>query len=334
MPAARNADTPGVVITVKGLSKRYGRLTAVHDLSFSVEEGEVLGFLGPNGAGKTTTMRMVTGYLPPSGGRVSIAGFDLYDNPLEAKRHIGYLPENPPVYPEMTVRRYLRFVADLKDVPRAGVGDAVDWAIDRAHLREVADKRIAKLSKGFRQRVGLAQAIVHRPKVLILDEPTSSLDPKQRTEVRELIGELRGGHTILVSTHILPEISTMADRVVIMHRGRVMAVDTPSGLSNRLKARDVVRAKLISPRADSPDEVRAGLSLIPGVGAVAVDEPDPDGVIRIRLESATGVDLRAEVAAQVVGNGWRLIELTSETMSLEDVFLQLTVDSDPMEPVR
>ena len=232
------------MISVTHLSKKYGRFVAVDDLSFEVEEGEVLGFLGPNGAGKTTTMRMVTGFLPPSKGRVRIGGFDLFTDPVKAKQRLGYLPENPPVYPEMTVRRYLRFVAALKDVPSGSVKSAVGRAIERARLGEVADKRIAKLSKGFRQRVGLAQAIVHEPPVLVLDEPTSSLDPKQRFEVRELIAELRGKHTVILSTHILPEVSEVADRVVIINRGRVMAVDTPARLSERLRGRDVVRAEI------------------------------------------------------------------------------------------
>jgi ABC-2 type transport system ATP-binding protein len=316
------------VITVTHLSKKYGKFVAVDDLSFEVEEGEVLGFLGPNGAGKTTTMRMVTGFLPPSSGRIRIGGFDLLEDPVKAKRCVGYLPENPPVYPEMSVRHYLRFVAALKDVPASRVKTAVGLAIERARLGEVADKRISKLSKGFRQRVGLAQAIVHEPPVLILDEPTSSLDPKQRYEVRELIAELKGKHTVILSTHILPEVSEVADRVFIINRGKVMAVDTPARLGERLKGRDVVRAEIAG--IDAADAaaraaVQAALAGVAGTLDVAVDA-GAAGTLQARIESEVGVDLRADVAALVVGRGWRLLGLTGESLSLEDIFLKLTSD--------
>ena len=316
------------MITVTHLSKKYGKFVAVDDLSFEVEQGEVLGFLGPNGAGKTTTMRMVTGFLPPSTGRIRIGGFDLLEDPVKAKRCVGYLPENPPVYPEMSVRHYLRFVAALKDVPASRMKTAVGLAIERARLGEVADKRISKLSKGFRQRVGLAQAIVHEPPVLILDEPTSSLDPKQRYEVRELIAELKGKHTVILSTHILPEVSEVADRVFIIDRGKVMAVDTPARLGERLKGRDVVRAEIAG--IDATDAaaraaVQAALAGVAGTLGVAVDA-GAAGTLQARIESEVGVDLRADVAALVVGRGWRLLGLAGETLSLEDIFLKLTSD--------
>lgn len=316
------------MITVTHLSKKYGTFVAVDDLSFEVEHGEVLGFLGPNGAGKTTTMRMVTGFLPPSTGRIRIGGFDLLEDPVKAKRCVGYLPENPPVYPEMSVRHYLRFVAALKDVPASRMKTAVGLAIERARLGEVADKRISKLSKGFRQRVGLAQAIVHEPPVLILDEPTSSLDPKQRYEVRELIAELKGKHTVILSTHILPEVSEVADRVFIIDRGKVMAVDTPARLGERLKGRDVVRAEIAG--IDATDAaaraaVQAALAGVAGTLGVAVDA-GAAGTLQARIESEVGVDLRADVAALVVGRGWRLLGLAGETLSLEDIFLKLTSD--------
>jgi ABC-2 type transport system ATP-binding protein len=305
------------VIAVTHLSKKYGKFVAVDDLSFDVEEGEVLGFLGPNGAGKTTTMRMLTGYLPPSKGRVRIGGFDLFDDPVKAKRSVGYLPENPPVYPEMTVRRYLRFVAALKDVPSA--------AIERARLGEVADKRISKLSKGFRQRVGLAQAIVHEPPVLILDEPTSSLDPKQRYEVRELIADLRGQHTVIVSTHILPEVSEVADRVIIINRGKVMAVDTPARLAERLRGRAVVRFEVAGPAASDASLVRQALAELAGAQEAEV-ETTAAGTLQGRVQSDIDVDLRPDVASLVVGRGWKLLGLTGESLSLEDIFLKLTDD--------
>jgi ABC-2 type transport system ATP-binding protein len=324
------------VISVTHLSKKYGTFVAVDDLSFEVKEGEVLGFLGPNGAGKTTTMRMLTGYLPPSIGRIRIGGFDLYDHPIKAKRLIGYLPENPPLYPEMTVRRYLRYVAALKDVPSSKVGSAVDRAIEKARLGEVAGKRIAKLSKGFRQRVGLAQAIVHEPRVLILDEPTSSLDPKQRAEVRELIAGLRGDHTVVLSTHILPEASEVADRVFIINRGKVMAVDTPRNLSASLQVREVVNVELAAPAGAGPtgarqlDAVRMAFEGLGGPGHVEVSSTDA-GTIRARLESGLGVDVRAEVADLVVGRGWKLLGLASEPLSLEQIFLRLTGDQEGKE---
>ncbi|MCX6550999.1 MAG: ABC transporter ATP-binding protein [Acidobacteria bacterium] len=316
------------MISVTHLSKKYGKFAAVDDLSFEVEDGEVLGFLGPNGAGKTTTMRMITGFLPASGGRVRIGGFDLYTDPVPAKQRLGYLPENPPLYPEMTVRRYLRFVAELKDVPAGKTKSAVGLAIERARLGEVADKRISKLSKGFRQRVGLAQAIVHEPPLLVLDEPTSSLDPKQRFEVRELIAELKGKHTVVLSTHILPEVSEVADRVVIINRGRIMAVDTPSRLSERLRGAESVRLELAAAGV-AGDVLRAqvteALRQMAGVSAVDVDLAD-GGTVHARVQSEVGVDLRAEAAAVVVGRGWRLLALSAEALSLEDIFLKLTSD--------
>jgi ABC-2 type transport system ATP-binding protein len=316
------------VISVTSLSKKYGRFVAVDNLSFEVREGEVLAFLGPNGAGKTTTMRMITGYLPPSHGRIRIGGHDLYDHPVDAKRLIGYLPENPPVYPEMTVRRYLRFVGALKDVPAKRLESAVGRAIERVRLGEVANKRISKLSKGFKQRVGLAQAIVHEPPILILDEPTSSLDPKQRSEVRELIAELKGRHTVLLSTHILPEASEVADRVFIINRGKVMAVDTPAHLGEGLRAREIVRIELVPAVEDgrpAADVVREALSGLPGVTRVDVTMAT-SGSCLAQIESPVGIDVRSGVADAVVGRRWKLLSLAGESLSLEEIFLTLTGD--------
>jgi ABC-2 type transport system ATP-binding protein len=314
------------VISVDHLSKRYGSVTAVDDLSFEVREGEVLGLLGPNGAGKTTTLRMVTGFLPPSKGRVSIGGFDLLSQPVQAKRKLGYLPEQPPLYPEMTVRRYLGFVAALKDVPPRKVPAAVGLAMKRTRLEDVAGSRIATLSKGFRQRVGLAQAIVHEPPVLVLDEPTSSLDPKQRVEVRELIASLRGRHTVILSTHILPEVSDVADRVVIIHHGRTVAVDTPARLGERLGAGRTVRVEIRGAggaSGPSPGDVRSALAGLPGVSKVSASAA-PDGTLEARVETGPDADVRPDIAALVVARGWRLLGLTGEPRSLEDVFLALT----------
>jgi len=318
------------VICLSHLTKRYGAFTAVDDLSIDVREGEVLGLLGPNGAGKTTTIRMVTGFLPPSKGRVTVAGFDLYDHPIQAKQKIGYLPEQPPLHAEMTVYRYLAFVAALKDVPAGRTKTAVRLAIERAGITEVAGKRITTLSKGYRQRVGLAQAIVHEPPVLVLDEPTSSLDPQQRAEVRQLILDLKGRHTVILSTHILPEVSEVADRVVIISRGKVMAVDTPGNLAGRLRARDAVRLEIGAPAGAetvSPGRVREALAALPGALGIRVDI-GAAGTITARIESEVGVDLRAAAAAMVTGRGWQLLGLSGEPLSLEDVFLALTRTDD------
>ena len=318
------------MICLSHLTKRYGAFTAVDDLSIDVREGEVLGLLGPNGAGKTTTIRMVTGFLPPSKGRVTVAGFDLYDRPIQAKQKIGYLPEQPPLHAEMTVYRYLAFVAALKDVPAGRTKTAVRLAIERAGITEVAGKRITTLSKGYRQRVGLAQAIVHEPPVLVLDEPTSSLDPQQRAEVRQLILDLKGRHTVILSTHILPEVSEVADRVVIISRGKVMAVDTPGNLAGRLRARDAVRLEIGAPAGAetvSPGRVREALAALPGALGIRVDI-GAAGTITARIESEVGVDLRAAAAAMVTGRGWQLLGLSGEPLSLEDVFLALTRTDD------
>ena len=314
------------MISVQSLTKRFGSYVAVDDLSFDVAPGEVLGFLGPNGAGKTTTMRMVTGYIPPSKGRVVIDGYELLQKPIEAKRRLGYLPENPPVYPELTVRQYLRFVADIKDVPRARRRACVDRAIDRANVRDVADKRIAALSKGYKQRVGLAQAIVHEPPVLILDEPTSSLDPKQRVEVRDLIVRLRGEHTVVLSTHILPEVSQVTDRVVIINRGKVMAVDTPDNLSQRLRGREEVTVEVGGADADA---VRQAATAVPGVTRVTIEQPAA-AIVTARIQSDLGTDVRADLA-RALASRWRLLALRSESLSLEEIFLKLTGDGEDSE---
>jgi len=271
---------------------------------------------------------MITGFLPPSKGRVSVAGFDLYDHPIQAKQRIGYLPEQPPLYPEMTVRRYLAFVAALKDVPAARTKAAVSLAIERARIGDVADTRISTLSKGYRQRVGLAQAIVHEPPVLVLDEPTSSLDPQQRSDVRQLILDLKGRHTIILSTHILPEVSDVADRVVIINRGKAMAVDTPANLAGRLRAGASVRLEISAGGGGltvTPDGVREALAALPGVLDVRA-AIGAAGVITARIDSAVGVDVRAEAAARVTGLGWQLLGLSGDALSLEEVFLALTRD--------
>ncbi len=235
------------MIEVQHITKRYGRVTAVDDVSFRVERGEILGFLGPNGAGKTTTMRILTGYMPASEGKAIVAGFDVFANPIEAKRRTGYLPETPPLYPDMTVREYLDFVGRIKGVAAEGAQGAGGRGHGATHVADMADRHCSKLSKGYRQRVGLAQALIHNPEVLILDEPTAGLDPKQIIETRQLIRSLAGNHTIVLSTHILPEVAQTCQRVVIINKGRVVAVDTPENLTPRLKGAETMFVQVDAP---------------------------------------------------------------------------------------
>jgi ABC-2 type transport system ATP-binding protein len=309
------------VIEVQHLTKRYGRVTAVDDVTFRVERGEILGFLGPNGAGKTTTMRVLTGYMPATSGRAIVAGFDVFEQPLEAKRRTGYLPETPPLYPEMTVREYLGFVARIKGVPSGERKGRVDVSMEKARVADMAARLCGKLSKGYRQRVGLAQALIHNPDVLILDEPTAGLDPKQIIETRELIKQLAGDHTIILSTHILPEVSQTCQRVVIINRGRVVAVDTPANLTRRLGGAQTMYLQVDG----SSDGAPTALERIAGITRVTeVDRQD--GAIGYEVESEAGQDLRREIARAVVTSGWGLLELRPVRISLEDIFLQLTTE--------
>jgi len=314
------------VIEVQHLTKRYGPTTAVDDVSFRVERGEVLGFLGPNGAGKTTTMRVLTGYMPPSEGNAIVAGYDVMTQPIEAKRRTGYLPETPPLYPEMTVRDYLSFVARIKGVPRAERGSRVNAAMERTRIADMANRHCAKLSKGYRQRVGLAQAIMHNPDVLILDEPTAGLDPKQINETRQLIKDLGGDHTVILSTHILPEVSQTCHRVVIINKGRVVAVDTPENLTARLRGSETMFVQVDAAGAD----VRTALQAVPGVTQVAASETRGT-VTSFEINSETGRDVRRELASTIVRQGWGLLELRPLRMSLEEIFLHLTTEETAHE---
>jgi ABC-2 type transport system ATP-binding protein len=304
------------VIEVQHVTKHYGRVTAVDDVSFRVERGEILGFLGPNGAGKTTTMRILTGYMPPSDGKALVAGYDVFTHPLEAKRRTGYLPEIPPLYPDMTVREYLDFVARIKGVPPAERKTRVAGVMQRAHIADMADRHCSKLSKGYRQRVGLAQALIHNPDVLILDEPTAGLDPKQIIETRQLIRGLAGDHTIVISTHILPEVAQTCQRVVIINKGRVVAVDTPENLTARLTGAETLYVQLDAGGAEA-GPVLAGVAGVTRVQA-------SDGGFEV--ESERGTDVRRELARTIVNRGWGLLELRSMHMSLEEIFLQVTTD--------
>jgi ABC-2 type transport system ATP-binding protein len=307
------------MIEVQNLTKRYGPTLAVSDVSFDVQKGEILGFLGPNGAGKTTTMRVITGYLPPTGGQVRVAGFDVVEEPLEAKKRIGYLPESPPVYTDMRVAEYLAFVARIKGVPRREIKRRIGEVCEKCAITDVAQRQIGKLSKGYRQRVGLAQAIIHNPDVLVLDEPTAGLDPKQIIETRELIKGLAGQHTVVLSTHILPEVSKTCQRVVVINAGRVVAVGTPDELTHRLQGYETVLITAEAPAAEMIDK----LQRVDGVNWVEPRE-SRDASVTLEVQSEKGRDLRPELARVVVESNWKLQELKTSGMSLEDIFLKLT----------
>ena len=319
------------MIEVQNVTKRYGPFTAVNDVSFRVESGQILGFLGPNGAGKTTTMRILTGCIPATEGRAAVAGFDVFEQPVEAKRRTGYLPETPPLYPDMTVREYLNFDARINAIGSKDRRERVGSAMARTNVEDVADKHCGKLSKGYRQRVGLAQAILHNPDVLILDEPTAGLDPKQIIETRELIKKLAGDHTIILSTHILPEVAQTCQSVVIINKGRVVAVDTPENLTGRLRGSQTIRLELDSQAADPT----SALAAVEGVTNVTITKSSEHSRV-VDVQSDRGSDVRQQLASTVVSNGWGLLELRPLRMSLEDIFLQLTTSeedsSDEPEP--
>jgi ABC-2 type transport system ATP-binding protein len=309
------------VIEVQHLTKRYGPFTAVEDVSFRVERGEILGFLGPNGAGKTTTMRILTGYMPATEGRAVVAGFDVFDQPVEAKRRTGYLPETPPLYPDMTVLDYMTFVSKVKGVPSAERKQRIASVMERTRIADMANRLCGRLSKGYRQRVGLAQALIHNPDVLILDEPTAGLDPKQIIETRELIKALAGDHTIILSTHILPEVAQTCQRVVIINKGHVVAVDTPGNLTARLRGSETMYVQIDAPGSDASGALRR----VPGVTRV-VEADRRDGAAGYEVESERGRDIRRELARTVVSSGWGLLELRPMRMSLEEIFLSLTTE--------
>lgn len=307
------------MISVEKLTKRYPAKTAIEGMSFQVERGEILGFLGPNGAGKTTTMRIITGFMPATDGKVSVDGFDVFENPLDVRRRIGYLPESPPLYLEMTVSSYLRFVAKIKGVLKQKLDIEVKRVMERVNIADVQDRIISKLSKGYKQRVGLAQALLNDPPVLILDEPTIGLDPKQIHEVRELIKDLAGNHTVVLSTHILPEVEQTCHRVIIIDHGKIVAVDTPKNLRSQLQGAERISIEVQGPFS----EVVSKLKAMPGVVDVQ-KVGDLDGRHKLQIESELQKDVRSDLARTIVQNGWGLYELQSATMSLEDIFLKLT----------
>ena len=321
------------MIKVEGLTKRYARTVAVDDISFEVEKGQIVGFLGPNGAGKTTTMRVLTCFLPPSAGKASVAGFDVLENPMEVKKRIGYLPETPPLYPEMEVIEYLTFVGQIKGISSADIKSRADEVIGRCALGDVRAKLIGKLSKGFRQRVGIAQAIIHNPDVLILDEPTSGLDPKQIIEIRELLKALSGEHTIILSTHILSEVEQSCERVIIISQGKLVAQDSVANLTNRLRGAEAVSLEVeAADGRPDPTEVQGRLEQVAGVSRVVMKD-SKGGRLTFEVESLQGRHIRAELARSVVNSGWNLSELRAVGLSLEDIFLQLTT-VEPKEDTK
>jgi len=311
------------MITVKELTKKYARTVAVDHVSFEVQKGQIVGFLGPNGAGKTTTMRMLTCFLPPTSGSATVAGFDVLEQPLEVKKRIGYLPETPPLYPEMETSEYLKFVGKLKGLSGAELSKRVDYVCDRCAISDVKTKLLGKLSKGYRQRVGLAQAIIHNPDVLILDEPTAGLDPKQINETRDLIKSLAGDHTIILSTHILPEVEQTCQQVIIINKGKLVATDSVQNLQARARGGESVLVE-IAGRNGSLDlgVVKKRLEQIGGISRVEYKTSHANRNV-FEIESQKGF-VRGDLARAVVEAGWDLNELRPAAMSLEEIFLQLT----------
>jgi ABC-2 type transport system ATP-binding protein len=319
------------MIKVEGLTKRYARNVAVDNISFEVEKGQIVGFLGPNGAGKTTTMRILTCFLPPTEGTANVAGFDVQANPLEVKKRIGYLPETPPLYPEMEVSEYLTFVGRLKGIGSGEINGKVADVVGKCALGDVRGKLIGQLSKGYRQRVGIAQAIIHNPAVLVLDEPTSGLDPKQIIEIRELLKHLAGEHTIILSTHILSEVEHSCERVIIISRGKLVAIDSVANLTNRLRGSEAVEVEVQAVDGKpNPTDVQQRLEQISGVSRVVMKD-SKDGRLLFEVESLQGRHIRADLARTVVNSGWDMNEMRSVGLSLEDIFLQLTSAEKPAD---
>ena len=306
------------MIEVDGLTKFYGPKAAIEEVSFEVAKGEVVGFLGPNGAGKTTTMRILACFMPPTSGTARVAGFDIAKHSLEVRRRIGYLPESVPLYGDMTVRQYLAFAAEAKGVPRPERSRRVAGVLERCLISDVQERLIRNLSKGYRQRVGLAQALVGNPEVLILDEPTLGLDPKQIIEIRSLIRDMRGERTVILSTHILPEVSMVCQRVIIINDGRIVAMDTPENLNLRLQKSSRILLEVEGPAED----VQRTLAGVKGVLAVTPQEAR-DGRRRFLVETEREQDLRKDLARAVANSGWGLTELRPVDLTLEDIFIRL-----------
>jgi len=312
------------MIEVKNLEKRYGDHVAVRNISFSVDKGEILAFLGPNGAGKTTTMRILSGAIPATAGTAIVAGFDIFDQPMEVKRRLGYLPEHLPIYPDLTVTEYLNFVGKIKGLSGNALQAGLNSVLEKCGLADVSKRLIANLSRGYRQRVGLAQAIIHNPEVLILDEPTVGLDPKQIIEIRELIKNLRGEHTIVLCTHILPEATAVCQKVVIINKGQIVAVDSQERLSAQMQTSERLSFTI-------QEHERLNTDKILGIEGVLKLSPDTEHSGAFVVETKLGSDVRSAVAKIIVEDGLGLLELKSLTVSLEDVFLHLTTEEQKEE---
>lgn len=322
------------MIEVQNLSKNYGPFQALKDISFSVDKGQIVGFLGPNGAGKTTTMRILTCFMPASKGKVSVGGYDVFKESREVRKRIGYLPENIPLYTEMTVTKYLSYMAKIRNVPRKSINERLDIAIEACGLAERRRQIIGQLSRGFRQRVGLAQALVHDPEVLILDEPTSGLDPRQIVEIRDMIKELGKERTILFSTHILPEASMTCERLLIISKGKITGdVELSDGraVSNLTPMKDdsdtQKKSLTITVSSGQPDTIKQTIGNIPEIIAVEQAPIDAADTLSFHIHYTSADDVRAEVAKIIVEHGWNLLEMRSDEMSLEELFLSLTAET-------
>lgn len=312
------------MIELENVSKKFGGRAAVNEVSFKVNQGEIIGFLGPNGAGKTTTMRMITGFFPPSDGTVKVAGYDITQEPIKVKEQIGYMPENVPLYKELSVTDYLKFIADIKGIEKAQKQSAIERVLEETGLTEVRRSIIGRLSKGYKQRVGLAQAIINDPKVLILDEPTSGLDPKQIKEIRTLISNMRGNRTIILSTHILPEVSVTCDKVIVINEGRIIAQDNVSNLGKTFSKGSRIHIEVEAPRAEFLQEMRS----VEGVSSAEEKNEIERGVHTYAIDIKEGYDLRREIVGKIAKNKWGLLELKREQLTLEDVFLKLVTRED------
>jgi ABC-2 type transport system ATP-binding protein len=307
------------MIEVENLTKYYGEFPAISNVSFTVAKGEIVGFLGPNGAGKTTTMRILTSFMPPTSGTARIAGYDVVTESLHARQRIGYLPESVPLYTDMTVRGYLSFMGTIRGMDSKKIKSRIGDVIQVCHLEDYYNSLISKLSKGFRQRVGIAQAILHEPEVLVMDEPTIGIDPRQIVETRQFIKDLGQEHTLILSTHILPEVSMICQRVVIIHEGEIVAEDTPENLATRLEGTERLHMEVRGPAK----AVTKALRDVPGVQDVTYIEGD-DGAVGYTIIGKRGEEMRIDLAKAVIEQGWGLLSLEELTMSLEDIFLRLT----------
>lgn len=308
------------MIKVDNLTKKFANVKALDGVSFEIHKGEVVGFLGPNGAGKTTTMRILTGFIPPTSGRAEIAGFDVFDDSIEVRKRIGYLPENSPLYEDMEVSAFLRYMADLKEVEPEKKNEHIKKIMERCGIIHMKDEIIKRLSKGYKQRVGLASALIGDPEVLILDEPTIGLDPKQIIEIRNFIKELGKEKTIILSTHILPEVAVTCSRVIIINEGKIVAEDTPDNLENKVSG---VAKVHLTVRGGNAEEIKLRLQAVQGVTGVIILKRYND-LVDLFIESEKNVDVRDQVSQAVVAHNWGLVEMKREMLGLEEVFLKLT----------